>query len=378
MSRCCLSFFILLNLSLCATGQVRVVPKTAKGGEPQGKPWASVPEAYRNIKLPDWPLPTDRDRWERAGRTQVRRTLLKCLGEIPPRPDPGRVRVVSRDDKGAYWLERIEFDNGTGSIVPGLLLVPKNLMGRAPAIVGLHGHGSSKESVCTDLNNSQCIGPLLAERGFVVAAIDAYFNGDRIGHGPGGANEHKNTQEHTLFKLFLWQGRTLWGMMLRDEQCLIDYLATRPEIDPQRIGATGMSMGCTRSWWLSAIDDRVQAIAGVACFTRYTELIAHGNLRSHGIYYFVPDVLRHFDTEAIYSLTAPRPMLMLSGDQDSGAPTDGIEMLERKLADVYKLYGKSDHFRSVVYANTGHEYLPEMKDEVVRWFEHLKSNGAKP
>jgi hypothetical protein len=137
-----------------------------------------------------------------------------------------------------------------------------------------------------------------------------------------------------------------------------------------------MSMGCTRSWWLSAIDDRVKAMVGVACFTRYTELIAHGNLRMHGIYYFVPGVFAHFDTEAIYALSAPRPMLMLSGDQDGGAPTDGIEVLERKVGQVYRLYGKADRFRSIVYKNTGHEYLPEMKQEMAAWFErHLPVSG---
>ena len=133
-----------------------------------------------------------------------------------------------------------------------------------------------------------------------------------------------------------------------------------------------MSLGCTRSWWLAAIDDRVQAVVGVACFTRYTELLAHGNLRMHGIYYFVPGVLTQFDTDAIYSLVAPRPMLMLSGDQDGGAPADGVVTLEKKLAAVYRLHGKEDHFRSVLYKNTGHEYLPEMKAEMVEWFEkHL-------
>jgi dienelactone hydrolase len=129
---------------------------------------------------------------------------------------------------------------------------------------------------------------MLARKGYVVAAIDAYFNGDRVGLGPGGENDSKLGQEHSLFKLHLWQGRTLWGMMLRDEQCLLDYLQTRPEIDPDRIGATGMSMGCTRAWWLAAIDDRIDALVGVACFTRYTELLSHGDLRKHGIYYFVP------------------------------------------------------------------------------------------
>jgi hypothetical protein len=92
----------------------------------------------------------------------------------------------------------------------------------------------------------------------------------------------------------------------------------------------------------------------------------------HGIYYFVPGVLAHFDTEAIHALIAPRPHLELSGDQDGGAPTDGVLALEKKLGAVYRLYNKGEHFRSVLYKNTGHEYLPEMKDEMARWFErHL-------
>ena len=354
--------------------QVRVIPKEAKGGEKQGEPWAEVPPTFRNLKIPDWPVPTDLKRWQEVDRARTRATLLRCLGEMPPRPDPRMVKVLSKEDHDDYLLERFEFHNGIDMVVPGILLIPKNRQGPAPAILGLHGHGSSKESICTDHKSSQLIGPMLARRGYVVAAIDACFNGDRVGKGPAGPKLDKgaNAQELSLFKLYLWQGRSLWGMMLREEQCLLDYLETRPEVDNTRIAATGMSMGCTRSWWLAAIDERIRAVAGVACFTRYTELIAHGNLRKHGIYYFVPGVLRHFDTEAIHALIAPRPHLELSGDQDGGAPTDGIAALEKKLAALYRLYGKGDHFRSVIYKDTGHEYLPEMKQEMVEWFErHL-------
>ncbi|QDV35870.1 alpha/beta hydrolase [Tautonia plasticadhaerens] len=355
-----------------ATAQVRVTPESARGGTTSGEPWAVVPETFRDLDLPDWPVPTDLPRWEGQGRAEVRSTLLELLGELPPRPDPGRVEVVSREQHDGYSLERFRFHNGVDMVVPGILLIPDGLTEPAPAIVGLHGHGSSKESICTDEGHGQYVGPMLARKGYVVAAIDAYFNGDRIGKGPGGVNDDKLGQEHSLFKLNLWLGRTLWGMMLRDEQCLIDYLETRPEVDASRIGATGMSMGCTRAWWLAAIDDRVDAIVGVACFTRYAELISHGDLRRHGIYYFVPGLLDHFDTEAIYALVAPRPMLQLSGDEDGGAPLDGIEVLERKLQEVYALHGVPEHFRSVVYSGTGHEYLPEMKDEMVAWFErHL-------
>ena len=62
-------------------------------------------------------------------------------------------------------------------------------------------------------------------------------------------------------------------------------------------------------------------------------------------------------------------MLMLSGDQDYNAPPDGVEVLEKKLAAVYQLHGKSEAFRSVLYKNTGYEYLPEMRDEMLHWFQ---------
>ena len=362
---------IILSPALAA--QERVTPKESKGGQKQGEPWADVPESFRNLKIPDWSVPADLKQWEQVDRVKTRATLLACLGERPPRPDPKKVKVLSKEDREDYVLERFEFHNGVDMTVPGILLIPKNAKGPAPAIIGLHGHGSSKESICTDLKNSQCIGPMMAKKGYVVAAIDGCFGGERVGKGPAGPVSDKGAgpQEQTLFKLYLLQGRCLWGMMLREEQCLIDYLETRAEVDAKKIAATGMSMGCTRSWWLAAIDDRIQAIVGVACFTRYTELIAHGNLRYHGIYYFVPGVFAHFDTEAIHALVAPRPHLELSGDQDGGAPTDGVITLEKKLGDVYRLYGKGDQFRSVIYKDTGHEYLPEMKEEMVRWFERF-------
>jgi predicted dienelactone hydrolase len=260
-------------------------------------------------------------------------------------------------------------------VVPGYVMIPKSgtaAPARRPCIMLLHEHGGTKDSVCLNVNARDHAGTHLVRKGYIVAAIDSYFHGERVGRGPAGAVENKAAQEMSFSKINLWLGRSLWGMQVRDEQCLLDYLATRPDIDPARIGASGMSMGSTRSWWLAALDERVRAIAGVVCFTRYTELIEHGYLRYHGIYYFVPGMLQHFDTEAIHALVAPRPHLELSGDQDPGAPLDGVETLERKVSAVYRLYGQPENFRSVVWRNTGHEYLPEMRDRMIAWFEtHL-------
>ena len=361
----------VIFLSSAAFAQERVTPEDAKGGKPFGPAWDGVPESFRDLGVPDWKPPTDLKQWKEVDRVETREILFDLLGEMPQRPDPANVKILSREDKGEFILERFEFYNGVDMTVPGILALPKQRQGPVPVIIGMHGHSGSKNDYLPNPENEFSLGWMLVKRGYAVAAIDAYFNGERVGKGPRGENERgAGGQELTLFKLHLWQGRTLWGMMLRDEQCLIDYLETRPELDKNRIGATGMSMGCTRAWWTAAIDERVQAIVGVACFTRYTELLAHSS--SHGIYYWVPGVLKHFDTEAIYALVAPRPMLQLSGDQDYNAPPDGIEVLERKIDAVYRLYGQPEHFHSVLYKNTGHEYLRDMRLRMAAWFEqHL-------
>jgi dienelactone hydrolase len=365
-----------LSLVSAMFGQERATSPNSKGGTPLNAKWDGVPAEFRaSLQLPEWPLPTNLPQWERD-RIEVRQTLVNLLGDLPARPDPAKVRVVAKEDRGDFTLEKIEFHNGADAVVPGYLMIPKSREGappmRRPCIMLLHEHGGSKDSVCLDVKARDHAGTQLVQKGYIVAAIDGYFHGERIGRGPAGAVENKAAQEMSFSKINLWLGRTLWGMQLRDEQCLLDYLVTRPEINADKIGASGMSMGSTRSWWLAAIDDRVKAIVGVVCFTRYTELIEHGYMRAHGIYYFVPGMLQHFDTEAIHALVAPRPHLELSGDQDPGTPFDGVETLERKLGQVYRLYGQAENFHSVVWTKTGHEYLPEMRDRMIAWFEqHL-------
>jgi hypothetical protein len=129
-----------------------------------------------------------------------------------------------------------------------------------------------------------------------------------------------------------------------------------------------MSMGSTRAWWLAAVDDRIACAAGVACLTRYENLIRHGQLRQHGIYYFVNGLLEHFDSEGVVSLIAPRPFLAVNGELDAGSPADGIKVIEEKTGAVYAALGARERFRSVRYPDVGHSYTPAMRKEVLAWF----------
>ena len=107
------------------------------------------------MKLPDWPVPTDLKRWQEATAPGPARCCSTAWARCRPGPDPGKVKVVSREEHDGYTLERFQFHNGVDMVVPGILLLPKDRKGPAPAVVGLHGHGSSKESVCTDPKSGQ-------------------------------------------------------------------------------------------------------------------------------------------------------------------------------------------------------------------------------
>jgi dienelactone hydrolase len=340
------------------------------------EPWEGVPEYYQKWNYPDYQFPANLSTWKND-REKVKATLLGLLGDIPARPAKLKVKTVSREVKNGYILEKFLIDNEIDSHIPGYLAIPTNVKGKVPVIVGLHGHSSSKDNIFGyNSTTGQDVMALLISHGFAVLAIDSYFNGERLGTGPAGEFEQQqrgSDQELSQFKINLWFGRSLWGMQLRDEQIAIDYLISRPEIDAERIGVEGMSMGSTRAWWLAALDDRVKAVVGVACFTRYKELIEQRQLKAHGIYYFVPGVLNHFDTEVIMGLIAPRPFLVLTGDSDQGSPLSGMKVLENKLNTVYSLYKQSENFKSIIYKNTGHVYTDEMKMEMLDWFnKYLK------
>jgi len=321
---------------------------------------------------PRFAVPATRAAWEKQ-RGRVRAQLWELLGKLPPRPKLPKVETLSLEDRGDYVVEKFQFDNGAGATVPGYLLRPKEIRGKAPAILYCHWHGGEyeigKEELFQAKHTPEPPGPAFAKRGFVVLGVDAYCFGERNGRGPGGAAEKGGAGEMSASKFNLWVGRTLWGMILRDDLMALDYLASRAEVDARRIGGTGISMGATRSWWLMALDERIQTGVAVACLTRYENLIEHQMLKAHGIYYFVPNLLNHFDTEAVVALIAPRPVLFMNGDQDGGSPADGIRAIEKPVRAVYRLYAQEAECQSFIYAGQGHVYTPEMWAKTLAWMK---------
>lgn len=316
-----------------------------------------------------------RANWE-AQRPTLRAALWRLLGEMPPLFTP-QATLLNRSLREGCTLEHLVFDNEAGAQVYGYLLLPSNLSDPVPAVLYHHLHGNKyalgKDEVFSDQLAGAAPGLSLVKAGFAVFAIDAYCFGERQMWDVAGVQTVGAETEQALFKHFLWRGATLWGMMVHDDLLALNYLLSRPEIEAERIGATGMSLGGTRTSWLGALDDRLKVIVPIAQMTRYQNFAASGRYNLHGIYYYVPGMLTSgIDMEHIAALTAPRHQAILVGDIDPLSPIEGVQDVIAFTRDIYRLYDAEAHFQPQVYAGVAHRYTPEMLAAMVGYFrEHL-------
>ena len=298
----------------------------------------------------------ERRRWE----------LWGLLGDLPWRHEPQPATLIRTEKHDGYTLERLVLDLNGLEPVPALLLIPDKRQPRAPGLLFIHWHGGmydlGKEQLLRGAHAQPAYAPVCAEKGLVTLAIDSWCFGERK-HDANGRRGEEDT-----FKLMLWQGRVLWGMMMLDEVRALNYLAARPEVDPSRLGALGMSMGATKAWWLAALDWRVHLCADICCLTDYEKLIQAHSLSEHGVYYYVPSLLKHFDTFGINELSVPRPRLSVNGRLDKLTPPDGVEKVRDRLLPLYEKYGNKADCRIELF-ECAHVELPEMRHLVLEWLD---------
>jgi pimeloyl-ACP methyl ester carboxylesterase len=294
-----------------------------------------------------------------------RAALLGLLGDLPDRTRPVGARLLDQQERDGYVLESLLLDLNGIEPVPAYLARPRGLGGRLPVVLYNHAHGGDyvlgKDEVIRGRTHLQTppYAAALTARGYAVLAIDAWLFGERRGR-----------SESELFKEMLWQGRVLWGMMVHDSLRAIDYLATRDDVDLHRLATLGLSMGSTMAWWVAALDERVRVCIDICCLTDFQALIEARGLDGHGVYYYVPGLLKHFSTGDINALIAPRPHLSLAGIHDRLTPPAGLDRVDAALRAVYADLGAPEAWRLERYA-TGHFETAAMRAEVLaflaRW-----------
>ena len=304
-----------------------------------------------------------------------RRELWSLLGYLPFRDKPRQSRLLRIEKGDGYTLEHLELNLNGIEPVPALLLIPDRRQRPAPGLLYIHAHGGTyelgKEELLKGREVLPAYAPVCVEKGIVALAIDSWCFSERkqVANGSLG--------ETDAFKLMLWKGQVLWGMMMFDEFQAVTYLSGRPEVDPGRVGAFGLSMGATKAWWLAALDPRVRLCVDLCCLTDYEELIRIKNLKGHGIYYYVPGLLKHFQAHQINELIVPRPRLSLNGRRDLLTPPAGVERVRDHLLPLYRTYGKKEDCRIELF-DCGHEETPKMRRHVLAWLDrYLAKNSRK-
>ena len=308
----------------------------------------------------------------KASRPELQRQLREMLG-LDPWPDRGdlHARVTGTVERPDFAVEKLLFQSSPGLYVTANLYRPKAVEGRLPAILYVCGHAKvEKDGLILGCKaHYQHHANWFAANGYVCLVLDTL----QLGELPG---LHHGTNREGMW---WWQSRgyTPAGVEAWNAVRGIDYLASRPDVDPARIGVTGRSGGGATSWWVGAIDDRVAAVAPVAGITDLTDHVVDGVVEGHCDCMYFANAYR-WDYPTVAALVAPKPMLVENTDNDSIFPEDGVRRVFAQAEKVYRWYGASDRL-GLVIGKGGHVDSPEIRHPSFAFFEaSLKGKTVDP
>ena len=294
-----------------------------------------------------------------------RRELYGLLGDLPPRDRAVGGRKTAESERDGYVLERWELDLNGIETVPAYVARPRDAAGRRPAVLFNHSHGGGYTIGKTEfVEGRSYLQPVpyakaLTDLGCVALCIDHWVFGER-----------SHATELDTFKEMLWRGRVLWGHMIYDSLKAVDWLLHRPDVDPSRVATLGMSMGSSMAQYLAALDARITVTVDICCLVDYETLLAKHFQSHHGVYMYVPGLLKHFTSAQINALIAPRAHLSITGKRDELEPAEGVDVIDRELTKIYAAAGRPGHWQIRRY-DVGHQETPEGRTEALAFLQRF-------
>lgn len=300
-----------------------------------------------------------RQSWEPL-RARRREEMRDSLGLLPwPARTPLNARVTRTIDRGDYTVELVAFESLPQVYVTANLYLPKSRTGKIPAIIYVCGHAFSEHGNKTSYQRH---GISFARNGYAAIILDSVQTAETFGthHGVG----------RQRFLDWFSRAYTPAAIEVWNAIRAIDYLETRPEIDPARIGMTGRSGGAAMTWFTAAIDERIKVAAPIMGISTYAANLEADTQRGHCDCMFPINFPRH-DMLHQGALIAPRPLLMAHGVQDTLFPVPGYREFERVIGGLYTSYGHPERFHNIE-VDTGHADSDFLRREAIAFFDrHL-------
>ncbi len=312
----------------------------------------------------------DRESWE-AVRPALRQQYLEMLGLWPlPERTPLAAQttgVIDREE--GFRVENVHFQSRPRLYVTGNLYLPRSAApgAKLPAVLYVCGHsGRGRDGNKTAFQHH---GMWFATHGYACLVIDTLQLGEIAGI-------HHGTYRYDRW---WWQAR---GYSPAAVECwngirALDYLQSRPEVDPERLAVTGISGGGAATFWIAAADERVKVAVPVSGMSDLQDYVGERVVNGHCDCMFLVNTFAWPWTH-IAALVAPRPLLFANSGHDSIFPMDGNDRIRAQLERLYSLYtNRTDRLFDIGVVPGDHEDKPELRLMAYRWIDwHLKGTNA--
>ena len=349
----------------------------------------------------------DLEEWKRMARPVFRRQLF-----YDPEPSPVSSELVGKRETGGLTIESLRLRFCPAYDVPARVLKPAGRQGRLPGVLALHDHSGryvwGLQKLVSDPGDSRALiefrrrtygrayAEELARRGYVVLVIDAFYFGERrlrpeemdpetappywreklrklkalepySRQWCRAVDSFCHEAEHLTAKTIFAAGATWPGILVWDDRRALDYLSSRSDVDPERLGCVGLSIGGLRTAYLIAADPRIKVACVVGWMTEFRAQLRN-HLRHHTWMVYVPGLYQWLDLPDAAALIAPGALLVQQCRRDALYPLEAMESAVKKLERIYAKAGIPERIRGTFH-DVPHSFTPRMQDEAFEWID---------
>jgi hypothetical protein len=303
---------------------------------------------------------------------QVRSNLLTMIGGLPKEKTPLNPNVTGKIQMNGFHIEKVIFESVPGFHVTGLVYVPENGNTKHPAVLVTCGHSPNGKIYYQPLCQR------LVQRGYLVICWDPVGQGERSqfwDEANGKSRYNLVCGEHAVLGNFAYlAGANLIRWEVWDGMRAVDYLLTRPDVDPARISITGTSGGGVQAAHIGALDARIKIVAP-SCYVSSLPMRAYNRIfadpDSDPEQDLVGTISNGIDHAGLLLLVYPRPLIIASAVLDF-FPIEGTRKTFREVSALYTRFGHQQHI-AMVEGYHKHQFSPENQEAVLNFMDRFNS-----